>query len=161
MKVKTMLFLLLSGLMAVSCSNERRNEKAIEQTLELFYKHINERDFKAVSAVCSPQMQKSLDFMKNFGNDLVVYKDWVVKSVKVSGNKAVAKVLVTDQFDNRTECIWKLSKVKDKWLLDVFNFSSAENLEPVKESPNNATKAEPAPTKAQPAPATESSTTKE
>ncbi len=161
MKVKTMLFLLLSGLMVVSCSNERRNEKAIEQTLELFYKHINERDFKTVSAVCSPQMQKSLDFMKNFGNDLVIYKDWVVKSVKVSGNKAVAKVLVTDQFDNRTECIWKLSKVKDKWLLDVFNFSSAENLEPVKESPNNATKAEPAPTKAQPAPATESSTTKE
>ena len=84
-----------------------------------------------------------------------------MKSVKVSGNKAVAKVLVTDQFDNRTECIWKLSKVKDKWLLDVFNFSSAENLEPAKESPNNATKAEPAPTKAQPAPATESSTTKE
>lgn len=161
MKVKTMLFLLLAGLAAVSCSNERRNEKAIEHSLELFYKHINERDFKAVSAVCSPQMQQSLDFMKNFGNDLVIYKDWTVKAIKVSGNKAMAKVLVTDQFDNKTECVWRLSKIKDKWLLDVFNFSSAESLEVINESPNNTTKGDSAPTKVQSATTTESSTTKE
>lgn len=161
MKIKTMLFLLLSGLTAVSCSNERRNEKAIEHSLELFYKHINARDFKAVSAVCSPQMQKSLDFMKNFGNDLVIYKDWTVKSIKTSGNTAMAKVLVTDQFDNKTECVWRLSKIKDKWLLDVFNFSSAESLDVTNESPNNTTKEDPAPAKSQSAAATESSTAKE
>lgn len=128
MKIKTVLLLLLSGLIAASCSKERREEKAVEQSLESFYEYINKRDFKAVASVCSPQMHKSIDFVKNFGDDLVVYKDWTVKSVKISGDKAVAKVLATDRFDNRTECIWRLCKVKGKWLLDVFNFSSAESL---------------------------------
>ncbi len=112
-----------------SCSEENKDEKAVKKVLETFYESINERDFKTLSKISSPQMKKHLDFMESFGNDLVLYDDYHVKEPKISGNRATASVIATDQFGNKTDCLWNLSKSNGVWLLDIFNYSSADRVE--------------------------------
>lgn len=110
----------------VSCTKTDSDRKAIDTTLDSFYENINKRDFKSLNSICSPQMTKWLDFVKTFGDDIVIYKEWEIKSVEIKGTKAVAKVVAIDQFDNETECVWKLIKAKEDWLMDVFDNSTAD-----------------------------------
>jgi hypothetical protein len=110
----------------VSCTKTDSDRKAIDTTLDSFYENINKRDFKSLNSICSPQMTKWLDFVKTFGDDIVIYKEWESKSVEIKGTKAIVTVVATDQFGNKTECVWKLSKSNDKWLIDVFDNSSAD-----------------------------------
>ena len=110
----------------VSCTKTDSDRKAIDTTLDSFYENINKRDFKSLNSICSPQMTKWLDFVKTFGDDIVIYKEWESKSVEIKGTKAIVTVVATDQFGNKTECVWKLSKSNEKWLIDVFDNSSAD-----------------------------------
>ena len=110
----------------VSCTKTDSDRKAIDTTLDSFYENINKRDFKSLNFICSPQMTKWLDFVKTFGDDIVIYKEWESKSVEIKGTKAIVTVVATDQFGNKTECVWKLSKSNEKWLIDVFDNSSAD-----------------------------------
>lgn len=125
---RVILLLLVALLCLVSCSSERHNEKAINETLELFYKYINKRDFKSLTTICSPSMKKNLEIMETFGDDMVIYHSWKTKSINIRGNKAVAEVVVIDTFGNKTTCEWNLVKVGGAWLMDVFNMSAADEV---------------------------------
>lgn len=127
--MKRVIFVLLAVLLCLAgCSSERHNEKAINETLELFYKYINKRDFKSLATICSPGMKKNLEIMETFGNDMVVYHSWKTKSIIIQGNKAVAEVVAVDTFGNKTSCVWRLVKVGGAWLMDVFNLSAADEV---------------------------------
>ncbi len=110
----------------VSCTKTDSDREAIDTTLDSFYENINKRDFKSLNSICSPQMTKWLDFVKTFGDDIVIYKEWESKSVEIKGAKAIVTIVATDQFGNKTECVWKLIKTNEKWLIDVFDNSSAD-----------------------------------
>ncbi len=127
--MKRVIFVLLAVLLCLAgCSSERHNEKAINETLELFYKYINKRDFKSLATICSPGMKKNLEIMETFGDDMVVYHSWKTKSIIIHGNKAVAEVVAVDTFGNKTSCVWRLVKVGGAWLMDVFNLSAADEV---------------------------------
>ena len=127
--MKRVIFVLLAVLLCLAgCSSERHNEKAINETLELFYKNINKRDFKSITTICSPSMKKNLEIMETFGDDMVIYHSWKTKSINIRGNKAVAEVVVVDTFGNKTTCEWNLVKVGGAWLMDVFNMSAADEV---------------------------------
>ncbi len=113
---------------AASCSKERKEEKAVAKVVERFYEYMNERDFKAISRICSPQMRKHVEMLETFGEDLVIHKQWSVEKVDISGNRAVARVVATDSFDNKNACVWNLTKQNETWLLDMVDFSSADAL---------------------------------
>ncbi len=129
--MKKILLLLFAVLILPNCSGVRQDEEAIKEVLELFYEGINERDFKTLTSITSPQMHKTLSIMEGLSDDLVIYGSYHVQSVNISGKRAFASVLSTDKFGNRTECVWNLTKSNDEWLIDVFNLSSAD---PVKKS---------------------------
>ena len=127
--MRRVIFVLLAVLLCLAgCSSERHNEKAINETLELFYKYINKRDFKSLATICSPGMKKNLEIMETFGDDMVVYHSWKTKSIIIQGNKAVAEVVAVDTFGNKTSCVWRLVKVGGAWLMDVFNLSAADEV---------------------------------
>ncbi len=118
--------ILIFVFVALSCTKTDVDEQNIKSTLDSFYENINKKDFKTLNQICSPQMTKWLNFVETFGDDIVVYKEWEIKSVEIKGTKAVAKVVAIDQFDNETECVWKLIKAKEDWLMDVFDNSTAD-----------------------------------
>ena len=127
--MRSVICVLLAVLLCLAgCSSERHNEKAINETLELFYKYINKRDFKSLATICSPGMKKNLEIMETFGDDMVVYHSWKTKSIIIQGNKAVAEVVAVDTFGNKTSCVWRLVKVGGAWLMDVFNLSAADEV---------------------------------
>jgi PBP1b-binding outer membrane lipoprotein LpoB len=126
--MKRVLAILICVFVFGACSERKHEEKAIKGTIDSFYECINDRNFETISEICSPQMKKRIEFIKTFGNDLVVYKKWELDSIKLNGNKAMVNVVTIDQYDNKTECIWKLIKSNEIWLLDVFNNSSADEI---------------------------------
>lgn len=114
--------------LAGSCSGERKEEKAVAKVVARFYEYMNERDFKAMVRICSPQMRRHTEMLETFGEDLVVYRQWNVERVEVSGGRALAYVVATDSFDNTNRCVWNLAKQNGTWLLDMVDFSSADDL---------------------------------
>lgn len=123
--MKKYLFVLLCFL-CFACSEDRKEEKEVKATVENFYKCINNRDFKTMETIISPNMNGTLMIIKTLSSDLVSYKKYTIKDVVISGEKAKVNVECVDNFDNKINCLWDLVKINNLWKMNNFNFSYAE-----------------------------------
>lgn len=122
MKLRYLLLLATLFALVQSCGIDPkdRDEKMIEKTVNEFYTNINEKDFEAIKKQSTQRMHKFIDFFKNFGDDLVVYKSHSIDSMHIDHNHAEVFVTAVDIFDNRVEFRWELHRSDEEWQLDMF-----------------------------------------
>ncbi len=117
-------------LLFLSCKSESNDEKAVRQVVNSFFQYVNQRDFKMLETICTNKMKKNVEQFKSFGDDLVQYRKFEIKSMNVTGNTASVNVKSTDQFDNEIESTWKLVKTKGSWKMDLFKTFVTDEAEP-------------------------------
>lgn len=122
MKLRYLFLLPVLFILAQSCGVDPkdRDERMIEKTVNEFYTNINEKDFEAIKKQSTQRMHKFIDFFKNFGDDLVVYKSHSIDSMRIDHNHAEVFVTAVDIFDNRAEFRWELDRSDEEWKLDMF-----------------------------------------
>lgn len=117
-------------LLFMSCKSESNDEKAVKEVVNSFFQYVNQRDFKMLETICTVKMKKHVEQFKSFGDDLVKYKKFEIKSMNIVGNTASVNMINTDQFDNEIESTWKLVKTKGSWKMDLFKTFVTDEVEP-------------------------------
>lgn len=117
-------------LLFLSCKSESNDEKAVKEVINSFFQYVNQRDFKMLETICTVKMKKHVEQFKSFGDDLVKYKKFEIKSMNIVGNTASVNMINTDQFDNEIESTWKLVKTKGIWKMDLFKAFVTDEVEP-------------------------------
>ena len=117
-------------LLFLSCKSESNDEKAVKEVVNSFFQYVNQRDFKMLETICTVKMKKHVEQFKSFGDDLVKYKKFEIKSMNIVGNTASVNMINTDQFDNEIESTWKLVKTKGSWKMDLFKTFVTDEVEP-------------------------------
>lgn len=117
-------------LLFLSCKSESNDEKAVKEVVNSFFQYVNQRDFKMLETICTVKMKKHVEQFKSFGDDLVKYKKFEIKSMNIVGNTASVNMINTDQFDNEIESTWKLVKTKGSWKMDLFKTFVIDEAEP-------------------------------
>lgn len=115
------LLLLFIVLAFVGCSSNKKDEQMISDTIKTFYNYLNNKDYKKFPEVISPNMSKELDLLTNISKESVRYSSVKVESVEIIGEKAVAKVSTTDEFNNNVSFTWNLIKIKNLWKIDYYS----------------------------------------
>lgn len=117
-------------LLFLSCKSESNDEKAVKEVVNSFFQYVNQRDFKMLETICTVKMKKHVEQFKSFGDDLVKYKKFEIRSMNIVGNTASVNMINTDQFDNEIESTWKLVKTKGSWKMDLFKTFVTDEVEP-------------------------------
>lgn len=117
-------------LLFLSCKSESNDEKAVKEVVNSFFQYVNQRDFKMLETICTVKMKKHVEQFKSFGDDLVKYKKFEIRSMNIMGNTASVNMINTDQFDNEIESTWKLVKTKGSWKMDLFKTFVTDEVEP-------------------------------
>ncbi|HIW88230.1 MAG TPA: hypothetical protein IAC47_08200, partial [Candidatus Onthomorpha intestinigallinarum] len=84
-------------LLFLSCKSESNDEKAVKEVVNSFFQYVNQRDFKMLETICTVKMKKHVEQFKSFGDDLVKYKKFEIKSMNIVGNTASVNMINTDQ----------------------------------------------------------------
>lgn len=117
-------------LLLFGCSNrDKTEEDNVKTTVENFYKSINDRNYKTMEMLCSPNMTMVFNQIKTFGDDMVKYKHYRVKQIVINGDKARVSVESEDVFGNHMESLWDLVRINNQWRMDDFNSSVAEDVD--------------------------------
>jgi PBP1b-binding outer membrane lipoprotein LpoB len=138
--MKKYLLVIILSFLCFACSEEKKEEDKVKSTVESFYKCINDRDFKTMATIVSPNMNNALMIIKTLSSDLVSYKQYTVKDVVISGDKAKVNVDCIDCFDNKMECTWDLIRINNSWKMNNFNFSFAQEEQMEQEQEQDKTK---------------------
>lgn len=111
----------------VCCSFNKEDEQMIENTMEDFYKYLNNKKYKDLSEVLSPNMKKELPFLKSLSNENVRYTSIKVENIDIIGEKATVVVSTIDEFNNKANFTWNMIKIKNLWKVDNYNYINHNN----------------------------------
>lgn len=116
------------GFMFGSCSKDKADEDLIKVVLNDYYHCINNKDFKKIYSLVSPNMKTEIDNMKNISAEMVVFPSFNITDIDVNGERAKAIVSSTDEFGNTVSLVWNMIKVKGEWKVNNYNTSKASRV---------------------------------
>ncbi|MCF0210595.1 MAG: hypothetical protein HUK18_04705 [Bacteroidales bacterium] len=122
------LFCVALGFMFGSCSKDKADEDLIKVVLNDYYHCINNKDFKKIYSLVSPNMKTEIDNMKNISAEMVVFPSFNITDIDVNGERAKAIVSSTDEFGNTVSLVWNMIKVKGEWKVNNYNTSKASRV---------------------------------
>lgn len=108
---------LLSLLLQFSCKKEADKKVEVDKVVNTFFKSLNDKDFETMKSVSTDNVDKYVDFIKTFGEDLVELDSIIIQNTKIIDNKADVRVETIDIYGYKIFYQISLTKELTKWKL--------------------------------------------
>lgn len=111
------LILLLSLSLQFSCKKEADKKIEVDKVVNTFFTSLNNKDFKTMKSVSTDDVDKYIDFITTFGDDLVEIDSVKIQDTKIIDNKAEVRVETIDIYGYKIFYQLSLTKELTKWKL--------------------------------------------
>ena len=111
------LILLLSLSLQFSCKKEADKKIEVDKVVNTFFKALNDKDFETMKAVSNDDVDKYVEFITTFGDDLVELDSIIIQNTKIIDNKAQVRVETIDVYGYKIFYQLSLTKELTKWKL--------------------------------------------
>jgi len=111
------LILLLSLSLQFSCKKEADKKIEVDKVVNTFFKALNDKDFETMKSVSNDDVDKYVEFITTFGDDLVELDSIIIQNTKIVDNKAQVRVETIDVYGYKIFYQLSLTKEFTKWKL--------------------------------------------
>lgn len=111
------LILLLSLSLQFSCKKEADKKIEVDKVVNTFFKALNDKDFETMKSVSNDDVDKYVEFITTFGDDLVELDSIIIQNTKIIDNKAQVRVETIDVYGYKIFYQLSLTKELTKWKL--------------------------------------------
>lgn len=111
------LILLLSLSLQFSCKKEADKKIEVDKVVNTFFKALNDKDFETMKSVSNDDVDKYVEFITTFGDDLVELDSIIIQNTKIVENKAQVRVETIDVYGYKIFYQLSLTKEFTKWKL--------------------------------------------
>ena len=111
------LILLLSLSLQFSCKKEADKKIEVDKVVNTFFKALNDKDFETMKSVSNDDVDKYVEFITTFGDDLVELDSIIIQNTKIVENKAQVRVETIDVYGYKIFYQLSLTKELTKWKL--------------------------------------------
>lgn len=111
------LILLLSLSLQFSCKKEADKKIEVDKVVNTFFKALNDKDFETMKSVSNDDVDKYVEFITTFGDDLVELDSIIIQNTKIVENKAQVRVETIDIYGYKIFYQLSLTKELRKWKL--------------------------------------------
>lgn len=111
------LILLLSLSLQFSCKKEADKKIEVDKVVNTFFKALNDKDFETMKSVSNDDVDKYVEFITTFGDDLVELDSIIIQNTKIIDNKAQVRVETIDVYGYKIFYQLSLTKEFTKWKL--------------------------------------------
>lgn len=126
--LNTLLVLAIS-ISIFGCKSQKvEDENEIKTVITEFYTNLNDKNFTNINTISTKKMQRYVKHISSIGDDLVTYKTYEVKDIKIIGKNAEVQVDTEDIYGNKLAFIWTLTKDEESWKLDMFEGEIDQNV---------------------------------
>ena len=109
--------LILSLLLQFSCKKEADKKIEVDKVVNTFFKALNDKDFETMKSVSNDDVDKYVEFITTFGDDLVELDSIIIQNTKIIDNKAQVRVETIDIYGYKIYYQLSLTKELTKWKL--------------------------------------------
>jgi hypothetical protein len=121
--------LLLSLSLQFSCKKEADKKIEVNKVVNDFFKALNDKDFEKMKSVSNDDVDKYIDFIMTFGDDLVEIDSVIIQNTKIVDKKAAVRVETIDIYGYKIFYQLSLTKELTKWKLsEIEGFTSETKL---------------------------------